>query len=158
MTQAEKSACQRGVSEAVPCSTSQPLVELVSTEAGCFGEGNLHEPVARETTSPVLAQETASPELGSTPMEVEPRVGSVPPTQCEAARERMYAQVVSYQDTGVLAYTCRTYVSGCRPHKGHRSVGGTLCASDSSCLFKTYTSTSQQAPVVAVSVHEHPIR
>ena len=58
--QAEKSARQGGVSQ-VTCSTSQPLVGLVSTEEGCFGEGDLHEPVARETTSPVLARETASP-------------------------------------------------------------------------------------------------
>ena len=57
--QAEKSVSQRGVSEAT-CSTSQPLVGLVSTEAGSFGDDSLRESVVRETTSPVLAWETAS--------------------------------------------------------------------------------------------------
>ena len=91
VTQTEQSARQRGVSEAT-CSTSQPMVGLVGTEAGCFGDDDLRESVAWDT---------ASPELDSTPMEAESRVDSVPPAQCEAERVCTYAQVVSGQDTSV---------------------------------------------------------
>ena len=99
VTQAEKSARQRGVSKSVPCSTSQSQAEFVGTEAGCFGEGDLREPVAWETISPVLAREIASPGLGSVPMEVESGGSSETPAQYETTRACTYMQVVSGRDT-----------------------------------------------------------
>ena len=83
--QAEKSAGQRGVSKAVPHPASASQVKLMSTEAGCFGLNEQQESVAQETTSLVLARETASPELGPEPIDCELEDNSEALTPCVAA-------------------------------------------------------------------------
>ena len=95
--QAEKPAGQRGVSEAVPHSTSTSQVELLSTEAGCFGLDEPQESVAWETASLVLAWETASPELGPELMDCKLEDNSEAPTPCVAAGFRSDIQVVADQ-------------------------------------------------------------
>ena len=66
--QAEKSACQGGVKEARPSSTTRSTPGAIAeAETGCLSPDELQEPTARET---------ASPELGSAPMEFELGGGS----------------------------------------------------------------------------------
>ena len=98
--QTEKLAGQQGVSEAVPHSTSSSQVELLSTEAGCFGLDEPQESVARET---------ASPELGSEPMDCELEDNSEAPTPCVAAGICSDTQAVADRDTSVFRPTPIVY-------------------------------------------------
>ena len=95
--QAEKSACQRGLKEARPTSTSQSQAGTITeAETGCLSLDEPQESVARETVSP---------ERDSVPMEFELGGGSNSPTHSVTTRGHMFADVVAGRDTSVFRPT-----------------------------------------------------
>ena len=74
--------------------------------------------MARETTSLVLAWETASPELGPEPMDCELQDKSEAPTPWVAADVHSDTQVVANRDTSVFRPTPIVYTDTAVKHTG----------------------------------------